>query len=414
MGGILFLALSACGGGGGGESPGTPTVPAVKSGEIDASYGTGGYVQLAASEGFREMAVARDGSVYITGNSILKIGPAGSVALEYGQAGRVAMSAVSPLVVDGSGSLLVISGLDVVRLDPSGRLDPAFGNAGRTTLVGVASYLRLDRLARDSQGNVYVAGAAGIAAQTVVTKLGPDGRIDPSFGMAGSSVTPVGATSRVESLAIEDNANIAMAVSLAFTGAGSPARIQIAKIDRNGAPVTGFGNAGVWSPPFTCSSWYVRALAPMPPADLVWGGSCAGSTPGLPILKAMTQKLDPTGAAVSSFQEGGFTLFGPTTPGGLVVESQWVSALLPHASGLYAAGYRRGGLICQQGAVAKLDANGRAAADFGVGGGYVAFDGINDVPSMGLDAAGRLYLGGTHFTACTDTDRPFVVYRLGG
>jgi hypothetical protein len=226
-----------------------PPAPVVRSGEIDAGYGTGGFVRIAASEGFREMAVGQDGSVFVTGNSVLKLSPAGSVALDYGQAGRVAMPAASP-VVDEGGSLHVMSGMQVVKLDPSGRLDPSFGSGGRVALgPGVTPLARLDRIARDRQGNLYVAGVTGnfIAAS---------------------------------------------------------------------------GN-------------------------------------------------------------------------------------------LYAAGYRRGGLICIQGAVAKLDAGGNAIAEFGFGG-YVALDEINDIQSMGMDAAGRIYLGGTHFTTCSALERPFVVTRLGG
>lgn len=410
--GVLLLVLAGCGDGGGGNSPGSPPVPALRSGEIDASYGTGGYVQLAASEGFREMAAGQDGSVYVTGNSILKLGPSGNLALDYGQAGRVAISAASP-VVDGGGSLYVISGMEVVRLDPSGRLDASFGNAGRVVLGGITPHVRLDKITRDPQGNLFVAGVTGGASQTVVTKVGTDGRIDQSFGTSGSSVPPEPSFSGVESVVVDEDLNVSIAGMLLYAAAGAPARPRIIKIDRNGALVAGFGTAGVWSPEFVCSSTFVRALAPMPGGDLVWGGSCL--VPNLSLFRATTQKLDRGGSKVTSFREGGFELFGPTTPGGLVVESQWVNALQRNTGGnLYAGGYRRGGLICAQGAVAKFDANGQPVAEFGSGGGYVALDGINDVRSIGLDAAGRLYLGGTHFTACNDTERPFVVYRLGG
>lgn len=422
--GFALLALAGCGGGDGGGDPPAPPKPPLRSGEVDVTYGTGRVAFTVSEEIPSEMAVAPDGSVYVTGRSIRKVDATGQVVPTYGEGGRVAIPARSP-VVDADGYLYVISErIDwiaerwVVKLDPTGRIDPSFGIGGRAELPSPATHRTFDKLARDAQGNLYVAGLTEDAplgpfqssSKLAVTKLSPDGRIDPSFGTAGSSMTPIaGFVIGAMALAADSELNIAVGGRLVITAWGAPARARMVKIDRSGVPISEFGAAGVWEGFEGCASGELLAIASAPSGALAVGGSCFSAVPGL--AQATVHKIDRHGQRVNSYQDGGFTLFGPTTPGGFVVESQAVWALHPYPGGHYAAGHRRGA-TCTQGAVSKLDTNGQRVADFGFGG-FVAFDEINSVRSLGTDAAGRLYLGGYRLSACSAVDA-FVVLRLGG
>lgn len=362
------------------------------------------------------MAVAPDGSVYATGSSIRKVDSTGQVVPAYGEGGRVAIPAISP-IVDADGYLYVISERRVVKLDPTGRADPSFGTGGRAELPGPATHRTFDKLARDVQGNLYVAGLTPTdtsdrlaAARLMVTKLSPEGRIDASFGTSGSSITPLAGFVFATALATDSELNVAVGGRLVTIATGAPSRVRIVKIDRSGVPVGDFGAAGFWEGFEGCASAELQAIASAPSGALAVGGSCLSSAPGL--VQATIHKIDRHGQRVSSYQDGGFTLFGPTIPGGFVVESQAVGALQPYAGGHYAAGQRRGATCRQVAAVSKLDNNGQKVADFGFGG-FVAFDEINFVRSVGTDAAGRLYLGGSRYRNCSVVDA-FVVLRLGG
>src|SRR5688572_16067479 len=125
---LVILALAACGGGGGGDAP--KPAPTLRSGELDPAYGTGGSVLLpSASPTFGAMVVARDGSVFLAGQAVMKLDPNGAIEATYGAAGRVELRSSSP-VLDEAGNLYVLSGFTVVKLDPTGRFDLSFGING--------------------------------------------------------------------------------------------------------------------------------------------------------------------------------------------------------------------------------------------------------------------------------------------
>jgi hypothetical protein len=72
------LSLAGCGGAGGAAGD---MAPALKSGQIDTTFGNSGSVVFAASEGFSDMAVAPDGAIYVTGRSVARLDSRGLVDL---------------------------------------------------------------------------------------------------------------------------------------------------------------------------------------------------------------------------------------------------------------------------------------------------------------------------------------------
>lgn len=108
---LLLASLAACGGGGGAET--TNPTPTPRSGEIDTSYGTGGFVLMPGSAGiFSDMAVAPDGSVFLTGAAVLKLDAGGAIDSSYGSGGRVVLQGLGvPIVLHASSPVLDEAGV---------------------------------------------------------------------------------------------------------------------------------------------------------------------------------------------------------------------------------------------------------------------------------------------------------------
>ncbi len=147
------------------------------TGDLDASFGTGGIVQLTVAQGgrFGAAALQPDGK-------IVAVGAAFDVAPEFA----------------------------VARLNADGSLDPSFGNGGIVvTRIGRQSFPNAVVLQPD--GRIVVGGGADApSGRFALARYLPDGRLDPAFGVGGMVLTDVtpGLVSTVFGLALEDDGTI--------------------------------------------------------------------------------------------------------------------------------------------------------------------------------------------------------------
>ena len=396
---LALSALAGCGGSGGDPAP----EPALASGSRDIAYG-GGKITLARPSWTANMAVAQDGSAFVTnaesGQGIVKLDASGNIVGGYGTGGRVDLPSTSP-VLDGQGNLFVITTLrtprSIAKLDATGRLDPTFGDNGHATLPAWSSGLvnTFEALARDGAGNLYVAGTTGASLESTraaITRFDPLGR-RATYGIGGAVVVNALDGLRFRALAVDTQGN----AYLGFSPFEVPSALASAlmRVDSTGTSVE------VHSLGVACT---LMDIALESPSRVVVGGSCAQ---GPSVLKW------ERGQGVLPFRDAGMRagLFGPNV--GVFPGS--VSRVIVVGGGVvYAAG--RNGCSGEY-AVAKVDSNGDLVMTFG-GVGYVLLPGPSDgVQNMAFDGRSRLYVGGPGDRACVNshpTSSAFHIFRVGG
>jgi uncharacterized delta-60 repeat protein len=187
---------------------------------LDPTYGQNGVAAITPTvpTGFRnpqvrQLAAARDGSVYAliyaTGDPCFtycpasfleRFGPTGAPDPTFGQGALASLSGPATerqIAVDAEGRVLAVGwvggAIQVQRYDLAGNLEPSFGSNGTATFecgceAGAATITPARR------GRILVIGsyiraegaAPGGGYRFSLTRLLPDGSLDPTFGSAGS------------------------------------------------------------------------------------------------------------------------------------------------------------------------------------------------------------------------------------
>ena len=203
----------------------------LSDGSIDTTFGTGGTTTLRGSTYFytaQAVVVDTDDSIVIAGNALAAMsadsypfaaridssgvpegsfGSSGVTVITAGASG-ISASNTTSLTLDATGNLFIagyamtsptIALAEVAKLTAAGRLDSAFGSTG---IVQIDVYGGDSRphgtdatsLAIDARQNVIVGGVAdnwvGFSA-AMLTRLLPDGTIDPAFGPGYPELLPI-------------------------------------------------------------------------------------------------------------------------------------------------------------------------------------------------------------------------------
>lgn len=190
---------------------------------------------------------------YLAGGQLdPSFGAAGEVRLP--RTGQGGPAEVLRLTVGGDGKVLALGGQALLRLRPEGQPDPAFGQGGRVTAGLPATPQALAAL---PDGRVLVAGgrelsadSAAPASAVVLTRLLPNGEVDPGFGAGGSVVTAVGDSASAFSLwPLADGGALVGGVALSLDGGsldgGTYSRWVVARYTADGALDPSFGEGGV-------------------------------------------------------------------------------------------------------------------------------------------------------------------------
>ena len=254
------------------------------SGALDTSFGDRGVVTTRIGKAFATQAFAAamddQGRLLVAGYSggnkvknsifddwsvnavLLRYTPAGKLDASFGNGG-VASQKIDPtgkdkrsgrdfmlynnkhtaaagLVIDRQGRAVVAASNGeapalLLRYAPDGKLDPTFGNAG-TASVAVDAGFSISTLMQDSEGRLAAAGTAG--DRMTLVRYSQDGAMDSAFGVSGVSSISIGAGMRV-SAALQDREGRLLAVASGDNG------VHLARFDRNGIPDKSFGSEGV-------------------------------------------------------------------------------------------------------------------------------------------------------------------------
>lgn len=240
------------------------------SGELDKSYGQGGYVMLIPTGKIASgayLAVAPDGTLRVataiitngaysqSQSCVTKLDAKGIVDTTFGDAGFACVSKdmkVTPrairVLADGSivhvsdNFLLKYEGVNIEKLTPAGKRDLSFGKDGFAPLThGVEIYFRA--LAIDSQGRIIVSvNENGGSYVRWVHRYDALGHADLFFNQL---TTPGYAVVKLPGLTVGYFAGLTVgdedAIYLSGTGDG---QLLVAGLDASGAPLTSLGPDG--------------------------------------------------------------------------------------------------------------------------------------------------------------------------
>jgi uncharacterized delta-60 repeat protein len=197
----------------------------LNNGDLDSSFGDGGYKEIVVSSFMDMKEFTTDGSnLFLVGNIssfdfqpgvVIKLDPAGNFSSGFGN-GETACAIFAcqsnndaqAVTFDNEGNIY-ISGISngndifVSKLNSSGNLVTGFGNLGTTTVSEIATNFVSTDIGLSPEGNIIVAGTATIEAleQSYIARFTAEGELDtsfdnngfffPEFNMLESSITGI-------------------------------------------------------------------------------------------------------------------------------------------------------------------------------------------------------------------------------
>ena len=240
-------------------------------GELDATFGTGGKVTVSFG-GIRDaassIAVQGDRKIVMAGTTT-SVGGIGDFALvrctefgeldtSFGTNGRVitsigsgfdfghalALQSDGKLIVAGSSGSGSNTDFALARYTEAGLLDPSFGIGGMVITPMGTGGDTTSSVVVQSNGMIVVAGSSSSGGSTdfALARYTPAGALDTSFGFGGKVITPIGAgADRCTSMAIQSDGNIILA---GYSHNGSNNDFALARYTPSGALDTTFGIGG--------------------------------------------------------------------------------------------------------------------------------------------------------------------------
>ncbi len=239
------------------------------NGSLDASFSSDGIVTTAIwTDEDRAQAVALqpDGKIVIAGYTsstfvpyyhlvVVRYLPDGSLDPDFGDAGIVVQydwqhSEGTAIAVQPDSKILVggyslSDGYLLLRYNTTGVLDTTFGSAGIVVLpllTGTSGPSGLEIL---PDGRLLLAGSVdnGSNEDLCLIRLGPDGDLDPSFGVGGITTHPIGSSDdRLNGLAMQSDGRAVVCGSMQ---AGANYSFALARYDTLGTLDPTFDGDGI-------------------------------------------------------------------------------------------------------------------------------------------------------------------------
>ncbi|HKE20466.1 MAG TPA: hypothetical protein VKB80_36585, partial [Kofleriaceae bacterium] len=302
-------------------------------GGLDASFGTGGVVDLVFSGGVLDqglgVAIQPDGRIvvvgvtsvggqddfavnrYLAGGALdTSFGGDGKVATDFsGSVDRARAVLVQPdgrIVVAGHAATVTPLGGDndfaVARYTSAGVLDAGFGTGGRVTIdIGGRTDLAA-AAALQPDGRILVAGrvadGGGDDPDIGLVRLAANGTRDASFGTQGVVRTDFGSWDEATGIALQSDGRIVVATQ---TQVGASFLVAAARYGTGGALELGFGDGGLATATFSSGNDVARAVAVQPDGRIV----VAGQSSNLAVPDFAIARFDTTGALDGSFDGDG-------------------------------------------------------------------------------------------------------------
>jgi len=178
-------------------------------GSLDQSFGQGGVIHAGS---VAALALQPDGEILAAGDTGEDVGdeftlerylPNGSFDPAFNH-GHLVATQVAPysqadaVTVQPDGKIVVggyAYGFGLVRYNPDGSLDQTFGDGGIVATDLTCELASVSDLALQPDGDIIAVGecpSSGLeGSEIALLRFRPSGRLDPSFGRGGSTLTPV-------------------------------------------------------------------------------------------------------------------------------------------------------------------------------------------------------------------------------
>jgi len=260
------------------------------SGELDASFGSGGKVVTALgadADTAYALLIQPDGKIVVGGDSnrgsnqsgldfaVVRYTPAGALDAGFGtggvvltpiaaNGGRDSVYALALQPVDGEARIVAAGGegdFSVVRYRSDGALDASFGGGdGKVSNLFGATIGAARALAVTPTGNLAIAGHAH--HDFAVAQLTTEGALDPLFGTGGKVLTAVTTTNWDEAQAIAvDTSGKLVVAGWAFEGGSSAGNFAVVRYLTDGQPDPSFAGTGIVITPVAAGTKADQAMA---------------------------------------------------------------------------------------------------------------------------------------------------------
>ena len=267
--------------------------------------------------------------------------------------------AVGQVFHDATGA----SDFAITRYTSTGVLDATFGSGGAvTTDFGTRNDIA-GGVAIQSDGKIVVSGLSFVGADRstedfALARYGPDGSLDPTFGVGGMVLTDFGgeSDSALGGVVILPNGKIVTSGTVNSDASGTIADFGLARYDADGGLDASFGQGGKVVTNIDDHHGYADSMVLQPDGKIVLGGGCAD---GLALARYQTDgSLDPAfgnGGIVAGIADGAFANDLALQPDGKFVAAGVATALSsPPDFGDFG--------------VERLSADGTLDPTFGIGG----------------------------------------------
>jgi uncharacterized delta-60 repeat protein len=386
-------------------------------GVLDSVFGDGGTevveVPGGTPNGAAAVAVQQDGRILLVGSAysqstpllsnlhVHRLLPNGQPDPAFGQGGGAAAGDGTrfctgvAVAVQGDGKIVAAGGCNpipagqpgaflVARFETDGGLDGRFGTGGVVLTPVEPGPAEARGVALLPGGALVVAGASG-GGHVALARYDADGRLDPSFGDGGTTVTAVGTWCTPEAMAMQEDGSVVVAGGAAFPDAGQ--RMFVARYTPGGMLDPGFGDAGISTAPAFPIGPYpstldtAYAIAVQTDGKVLAAG--AGSLGGVSTVIALA-RWTPEGRMDPTFNGYAATQFGLDS--------------LAHAIALLPDGrFFTGGVVSLRGyALTRWNADGTADSSFGDRGSvFTTITGGDSIHALALQHDGKIVAAGS-------------------
>jgi uncharacterized delta-60 repeat protein len=292
----------------------------------------------------------------------------------------------------------------LARFLPDGRLDPTFGTAGSVTTHFVANNLEeANALLLQPDGKLVVAGRSDILGtpfpSAILARYLPDGRLDPSFGIEGKVTLTFGGGSGINALVQQPDGKLAVAGFGGFSRV-TASFLVLARFQPDGRVDPTFGEGGKVT---LASSSAGRSLIQQSDGTLVVAGSFSTSSgSGLLLVRYLPDgRLDPT------FGTAGVVITDGSVPA-------FPRALIQQPDGKLVVGGFRTASGSSDMLLGRYLPDGRLDPAFGAGGLVITDVGGGELPSALLQQPNGTLVAAGSFSASGATDILLARYQALG
>jgi uncharacterized delta-60 repeat protein len=244
-------------------------------GDLDDSFGDGGFVVTDISSHATGVLVQPDGKIVVAGGALARFNPDGTFDASFGSGGVVPGFAARTIALRPDGKIVAEGSMEgagyLARFMPDGTLDPSFGSGGLANSQGGSVALSLQ-----ADGKILVVAAWSTTDFTIM-RYTSNGDPDASFGSGGTVVTDFGQQDEAFALALQSDGRF---IVLGSTGknSSSPFDFALARYLPDGTLDGSFGSGGLVVTDFAATTDHYddddggRALALQPDGKIIAAG----------------------------------------------------------------------------------------------------------------------------------------------